>query len=43
MVTHAPAIAPVLCYGDRQALLLNDITLEQAPALSPELLGINIT
>lgn len=42
MVTHAPAIAPVLCYGDRQALLLNDITLEQAPALSPELLGINI-
>ena len=36
MVPYAPAIAPVLCYGDKKELLLNDTTPEQAPALSPE-------
>ena len=36
MVAYSPAIAPVLCYGDKKELLLNDTTPAQAPALSPE-------
>ncbi|MFV5908318.1 conjugal transfer protein, partial [Klebsiella oxytoca] len=36
MVAYSPVIAPVLCYGDKKELLLNDTTPAQAPALSPE-------